>query len=195
MDRKFDQAYWSSRYEGRTTGWDAGNITTPIKDYIDQIEDKTLKILIPGTGNGHEFIYLLENGFYNVFALDISSLPLDHIRSQIDDNLHEHLIHENFFDHHGKYDLIIEQTFFCALHPKHRKAYAQKINELLNDNGKLVGLLFNFPLTDQGPPFGGCLEEYQNIFSPYFHIDIMEKSYNSIRPRSGNELFIKLIKK
>ena len=195
MERNFDQAYWSSRYESRTTGWDVGYITRPIKEYIDQLSDKKLKILIPGTGNGHEFIYLLENEFYNVFALDISSIPLDRIRSQIDQNLSEHLIHENFFNHDAKYDLIIEQTFFCALHPKMRKAYVKKVHDLLNENGKLVGLLFNFPLSKQGPPFGGSIEEYIDLFQPYFDIQLIEKAYNSMKPRSGNELFIKMTKK
>ena len=195
MERNFDQAYWSSRYESAATGWDVGNITTPLKNYIDQISDKSIRILIPGTGNGHEFLYLLANGFYNVFALDISSIPLDSIKSKIEPSLYEHLIHENFFDHNGKYDLILEQTFFCALHPKFRKKYVQKTHELLNDQGKLVGLLFNFPLSEEGPPFGGSVSEYEELFSPYYHIDIMDNAYNSIQPRSGSELFIKFLKK
>lgn len=195
MEKKFDQAYWSSRYDSQSTGWDVGGITTPLKNYIDQISDKSLRILIPGTGHGHEFLYLLSKGFYNIFALDISSIPLDGIRSKIEPRLHEHLIHENFFAHNGTYDLIIEQTFFCALHPKLRKKYAKKTHDLLNDNGKLVGLLFNFPLSEKGPPFGGSISEYEQLFNPYFHIHIMEKAFNSIKPRSGNELFIKLLKK
>ncbi|HXH19987.1 MAG TPA: hypothetical protein VNJ07_12995 [Chitinophagales bacterium] len=32
------------------------------------------------------------------------------------------LIHRDFFKHQGRYDLIIEQTFFCAINPKPRPA-------------------------------------------------------------------------
>ena len=49
--------YWEERYQKGETGWDAGKITTPIKEYIDQLTNKNLKILIPGAGNGYEFDY------------------------------------------------------------------------------------------------------------------------------------------
>ena len=101
----------------------------------------------------------------------------------------------HFFDFEGSFDLIIEQTFFCALHPSLRKAYAEKMHQLLQPNGKLVGLLFDFPLTEEGPPFGGSLQEYDSYFSPLFKIDLLERAYNSIPPRAGKELFLKLLKK
>jgi hypothetical protein len=41
---------------------------------------------------------------------------------------------------------------------------------LLNPKGKLVGLLFDFPLTTEGPPFGGSTSEYLNLFSDKFNI-------------------------
>jgi thiopurine S-methyltransferase len=105
------------------------------------------------------------------------------------------LIHQDFFAFQGTFDLIIEQTFFCALDPSLRKEYAKKMHSLLKSNGKLVGLLFDFPLAEEGPPFGGSKEEYLSYFKPYFSIEILESSYNSIPPRAGRELFIKLIKK
>lgn len=88
-----------------------------------------------------------------------------------------------------KFDLIIEQTFFCALEPSLRKKYASKIATLLNNNGKIAGLLFNFPLTEVGPPFGGLTEEYKKLFSNKFKIKTLEKAYNSIKPRADKELF------
>ena len=36
--------YWEERYQKGETGWDAGQITTPIKEYIDQLTNKNLKI-------------------------------------------------------------------------------------------------------------------------------------------------------
>ena len=88
---------------------------------------------------------------------------------------------------------MIEQTFFCAIDPKLRKDYVHQSNKLLKPNGKLMGLLFDFPF-ESGPPFGGSLAEYQGLFSKEFKFSKMEKCYNSIQPRSGNELFIELIK-
>ena len=93
--------------------------------------------------------------------------------------------------HQGKYDLIIEQTFFCALDPLHRSAYAIKMNELLSKSGKLVGLLFDRSFVS-GPPFGGSEEEFRKLFSQHFRLKTMERCYNSIEPRKGSELFINL---
>ena len=63
-----NEDYWDSRYHEKTTGWDVGYITTPIKEYIDQIIDKSLKVLIPGGGNSYEAEYLHHQGFNNVFS-------------------------------------------------------------------------------------------------------------------------------
>ena len=89
----------------------------------------------------------------------------------------------------GKYDLIVEQTFFCAIDPSLRTVYAEKMAKLLNPKGKLVGLLFDCNF-DGGPPFGGSKTEYITYFEPYFKFNFLEKCYNSISPRAGNELFI-----
>ena len=69
------------------------------------------------------------------------------------------------------------------------------MHELLAPSGKLVGVLFNFPLNTQGPPFGGSKDEYIGYFEPMFEIKTMETCYNSIGPRMGNELFIQLVKR
>lgn len=190
-----DKNYWDKKYEEHKTGWDIGYVSTPIKTYINQLLNKNLKILIPGAGNGHEVQYLFQQGFKNVFVLDIAQQPLANIKNTIPNFPIENLIHSNFFDHYNKYDLILEQTFFCALHPFYREDYVTHVHNLLTENGKIAGLLFNFTLTDEGPPFGGSLQEYLVLFSAKFKIQILEKCYNSIKPRNGRELFFIFEKK
>lgn len=190
-----DKNFWSTRYTENEIGWDFGTITTPQKEYIDQLKDKSISILIPGAGNSHEAEYLFRNGFKNVTVVDITEEPLHNIQNRIPEFPKEQLICEDFFQHNGNYDLILEQTFFCALHPSLRKSYAEKMNELLNPNGKLVGVLFNDKMNDDKPPFGGNTDEYRNYFSPFFNLNVFEPCYNSIEPRSGRELFIVLSKK
>ena len=70
----------------------------------------------------------------------------------------------------------------------------KKCYDLLSSKGKIVGLLFNFPLTQKGPPFGGSTKEYINLFNPYFNIETMELCYNSVKERNGKEIFIRLKK-
>ena len=69
--------YWTQRYEKQQHAWDLGQISPPIKAYVDQLEDKEIHILIPGCGSGYEGAYLWKKGFKNVHILDFSPLPLD----------------------------------------------------------------------------------------------------------------------
>ncbi|KXO01279.1 SAM-dependent methlyltransferase [Aequorivita aquimaris] len=189
------EAFWNHKYLSGETGWDIGQVSTPIKEYIDQLSDKNLKILIPGGGNSYEAEYLFENGFNNVFVVDISSIPLKNLTERLPSFPKENLLHADFFELEDTFDLILEQTFFCALDPSLREAYTDKMHQLLKPDGKLVGLLFNIPLNDDKPPFGGNKDEYEKLFSEKFKIEKMETAYNSIPPRAGNELFFKLRKK
>ncbi|RBP32963.1 thiopurine S-methyltransferase [Oceanihabitans sediminis] len=191
---ELNEEYWDNRYKTNEIGWDLGQVSPPLKAYIDQLTNKEIKILIPGGGNSYEAEYLHEKGFKNVYVVDVSKTALNNIQNRIPDYPKSHLIHDNFFNLDLTFDLIIEQTFFCALNPSLRPAYAVKTHELLSENGKLVGLLFKIPLNDSHPPFGGSKEEYLNYFQPYFQINTMEESYNSIEARSGKELFMILQK-
>jgi hypothetical protein len=189
-----NKEYWENRYESATANWDIGEISTPLKAYIDQLKDKNSRILIPGAGNAYELDYLIENGFQNVFVIDYAKHPLDAIINR-NKTLEKHVIHDDFFNHSGTYDLILEQTFFCALQPNLRPNYVVKMYDLLSEKGKISGLLFNFPLTEEGPPFGGSQEEYVNLFSNTFLIKTLEPAYNSIKPRTNKELFFTFEKK
>jgi thiopurine S-methyltransferase len=193
MNSAETKAYWSKRYEEERTGWDIGSPSTPLKEYIDQLSDKNLKILIPGAGNAHEAAYLWTQGFSNVYVLDISKLPLETFQQRNPDFPSAQLLCEDFFKHTGTYDLILEQTFFCSFPPlpETREKYAKHMAQLLKPQGKLAGLWFTFPLTDdiENPPFGGSKKEYLNYFEPYFNVKVLEKAHNSITPREGNELF------
>lgn len=187
--------YWKERYITKQTGWDAGTITIPIKEYIDQLKDKSIKILIPGCGNAHEAAYLWQQGFTNVFLLDYVAEPLKNFSKHYPDFPKSQLLLKDFFELDEKFDLIIEQTFFCALDPQLRTSYAYKMYQILNPDGKLVGVMFNSEFKKEGPPFGGTKSEYQALFERYFDILKMEDCYNSIEPRKGNELFVVLCPK
>ena len=180
--------FWSDRYKNGQTGWDLGHISPPLKAYFDQLENKNLKILIPGCGRGYEGIYLLENGFTNVFLADYSKEALNEVKRNAPHFLDINLVCANFFDLEGPFDLIIEQTLFCAIDPSLREDYVAKASQLLSDDGKIVGLLFNREF-EGGPPFGGNQSEYEKQFSKSLQIELMEDSYNSVTSRIGAELF------
>ena len=192
---QLDPEYWNKRYLTDDFGWDAGSITTPLKTYFDQLTNKELKILIPGAGNSYEAEYLFKNGFENVFVLDYASEPLQNFKARNPRFHDQNLIQDDFFKHYDNYDLIIEQTFFCAINPILRLNYAQHMHQLLKPAGKLVGVLFDDVLNADKPPFGGDPTEYRTYFDNYFTYKVFEPCYNSIKPRENRELFINLVKK
>ncbi len=183
---------WNNRYKNRQTGWDIGCPSTPLKEYIDGIDNKNQRILIPGCGNAYEAEYLHLLGFKNVFVLDIAELAIQGFQKRVPEFPEAHLILGDFFNHTEKYDLILEQTFFCAIDPELRNTYAVKMSELLVSGGKLAGVMFNFELTKEGPPFGGSASEYLTYFEPHFNVLHLEPCRNSIKPRQGNELWVEL---
>lgn len=184
-----NKSYWEQRYQNNEIGWNIGYPSTPLKTYIDQLKDKSVKILIPGAGNSYEAEYLWNSGFKNNYVLDIAKQPLEHLKKRVPNFPESQLINNDFFELDEQFDIILEQTFFCALNPSLRKKYVEKMTQLLKPNGKLVGLLFNFPLTESGPPFGGSVDEYISLFSNNFKIKRIEPSTNSIKDREGKELF------
>lgn len=185
-----DESYWTARYEQNSTGWDIGSASPPITHYMDGVTDKNIAILIPGCGNAYEAKYLWENGFRNTYLLDISQAPLAQFKEKNPEFPDSQLLHVDFFEHQGKYDIIIEQTFFCALNPVLRSTYVSKMHELLKPEGKLVGVLFDDPLFEDHPPFGGDRGTYEALFTPLFKLTKLERCYNSITPRQDREFFI-----
>jgi hypothetical protein len=182
-----DDNYWSSRYLTHQTGWDIHQASPPLTDYIDQWDNKQSRILIPGCGNAYEADYLLQKGFEHVTLLDISTVLVNQLKQHFTGKPIS-ILHEDFFDHDGQYDLILEQTFFCALQPVRRSDYVNKTHSLLHPGGTLAGVLFNRHF-EGGPPFGGNAEEYWNLFEKKFRIHTLESCKNSIGPRAGNEVF------
>lgn len=189
-----NSSYWNNRYLSDDFGWDIGACSTPLQQYIDQLDNKDLTVLIPGAGNAYEAEYLYRQGFKNVFVLDFAKEPLQKFHERMPDFPEVQLIEQDFFRHEGQYDLVIEQTFFCALSPELRPRYVQQMHGLLKAGGRLAGVLFNDPMNADKPPFGGNMEEYRKLFEPLFKIRTLAPCYNSIKPRAGREAFIILEK-
>jgi SAM-dependent methyltransferase len=115
------------------------------------------------------------------------------LKQKFAENKNIKIVLGDFFEHKNQYDIIIEQTFFCALHPNDREKYVFKMHELLRKNGKLIGLLFNREF-EKSPPFGGSLKEYEMLFANSFILNSISPAINSVTPRTNSELFIDFTK-
>lgn len=185
--------FWNERYEQGETGWDLGSVSPPIQAFVDGLTDHRLNILIPGAGNAYEAAYLMEKGFSNIFIVDFAEQALTNFAKNHPDFPEEQLVCSDFFEFTGTFDLIIEQTFFCAIDPALRLAYVKQVSSLLKPGGMLAGVLFDRQF-DAGPPFGGSKTEYMELFQPWFSNVQMEPCMNSVAPRAGTEIFIRCTK-
>jgi methyl halide transferase len=207
-----DKNYWKNRWQTGATGWDAGESTTPIREFVDylvqQNTDKNTRILIPGAGSGHEAVYFFRQGFRNITVCDWAEEAIEKLKKQLPELPESQLIVGDFFDIKGIFDIIIEQTFFCAIDPILRPKYVQKCFDLLDTEGVqnheaiearqqngIFGVLFSQNFETAGPPFGGTKEEYIQYFDDQFDILKMEACRNSIKPRLGTELWVHFKKK
>ncbi|MCU0428549.1 MAG: TPMT family class I SAM-dependent methyltransferase [Cytophagaceae bacterium] len=188
---KLDASYWQNRYLQQDTGWDIGHVSPPIKEIIDSLSNRALRILIPGCGKGYEVEYLHRQGFTQVIAADYAEEAKREFLLRVPDFPASHFWVEDFFSLAGTFDIILEQTFFCALDPSLRMRYVAHMAKLLADDGTLTGLLFNDFQQALQPPFGGSKEEYFALFKNSFEEVSLEPCLNSIAPRSGRELLLR----
>jgi hypothetical protein len=188
------KSFWDDRYQKQETGWDLSQVSPPLKSMIDTLTDKDVHILIPGCGNAYEAEYLLNKGFKHVTLIDIAPSLVNKLKEKFSGKPIS-VINGDFFEHQGTYDLIVEQTFFCAINPALRKQYVLKCHSLLKDKGRISGLLFNKVFEKEGPPFGGTAEEYRTLFGSLFTFKRFEECTSSIPQRLGNEFFVEFEKK
>jgi methyl halide transferase len=193
--KNLNAAFWEEHYAQGHTPWDIGQVSPPIRQYMDSLADKDLLILIPGAGHAHEAAYLHRQGFRRVMVCDWAPSAFKPLLEQTPDFPQEHLLVSDFFELELDADILLEQTFFCAIAPERRPEYARQAARLLKPDGMLAGLLFAEPFEKEGPPFGGTAEEYAGYFAPWFHLERMELCDDSIKPRLGRELFIELKKR
>lgn len=193
MSNTLDAQYWEKRYVEETWGWDIGHASPALTDYASLYPTDS-RILIPGCGHAYEAEWLWKNGYKNITLIDVSETAKENFLKRVSDFPSNQFLITDFFAHEGEYDIILEQTFYCALPPAKRDDYVEKMSTLLAPKGRLAGVLFTFPLTEKGPPFGGSQEEYEKRFGKQFEIVKLALCYNSIPPRAGNEVFFEVKK-
>ena len=192
-----DNSIWNLRYQNNQTGWDLGQVSEPIKKWFENQENKKINVLIPGAGKGYEVKYGFENGFENIFYMDFSSMAGDLFKETCPEFPKGQILVGDFFSLKKPlfFDVIIEQTFFCAIDPVLRPIYVEKTNEILKENGEIIGLLFNREFDTKGPPFGGTEKEYKKLFKSKFNLKKLENCLLSSLPRKDYEFWIEFIKK
>ena len=188
--KEYSREDWQDHYDSNDLGWDLGQVAPPFVELREKGKLPLGKVLVPGCGRGHEVIFLSENGF-EVTGIDFSEGAVTYLGNALKKrNLKGRVLHQDFFSlddtHDGVYDLVIEQTFFCAISPRQRQDYVLKVSRMLKPGGMLVGLFYH---TDKqgGPPYNTTREDIETHFSENFEIQELDKTSLSSEQRKGKE--------
>lgn len=194
--------FWDNRYKTNEFSWDLGKPTPYFVDWSTTIKNKSSKsILIPGCGLGHDAIFLSKCGF-NVYACDFSDTALKVLSMKNkENNTNVKLISMDFFNLSGKFsnffDFIIEYTFYCAINPNKRSLYIKNCNNLLKNDGKLIGIMLPIGKNSvsSNPPFKVTLNELKINFSVFFKLLKLVPNSLSVEKRKGIEYIVEYQKK
>ncbi|KAI0505969.1 S-adenosyl-L-methionine-dependent methyltransferase [Xylaria bambusicola] len=184
---------WNKCWETKCTPWDRGGPSMALHDLLKEnplgiiqlpTEGSPKRALVPGCGRGHDVLLLSSFG-YDVYGLDVSSQALDEARQNAERALSEGLYKieastrgainwtcQDFYAEEWKdvptpFDLIFDYTFFCAMPPPLRPAWASRMKSLLRPGGRLVCLEFpsEKKASEPGPPWAAPPREYLGYLS------------------------------
>eukprot|EP01116_Phalansterium_solitarium_P006211 TRINITY_DN18512_c0_g1_i2.p1 TRINITY_DN18512_c0_g1~~TRINITY_DN18512_c0_g1_i2.p1 ORF type:complete len:251 (-),score=36.86 TRINITY_DN18512_c0_g1_i2:134-886(-) len=186
-------AGWEKLWQVQETPWDIGRAHTALVELVDSDQLPHGRALVPGCGRGYD-VLALASPARTAVGLDLSDTALDlarELRAQrgVADT---QAVFENkdFFalPEDEKFNVIYDYTFFCAINPSQRLAWAKKMSALIAPGGELVTLIF--PVADHqgGPPFAVHPDIYKALLEAEgFRSIFLEPLTNSPASRAGKE--------
>ncbi len=189
---------WNKRYLEGDTPWDKGAPSPPLLDlltYRSTLFPTKKEVLVPGCGTGHDVQALAQHDI-SVTGLDIAPLALQQAR-KLHDNSNITWLLGDLFDTEfitqlrarTRYSTIWEHTCFCAISPEYRARYVQALWDLLENDGKVVGVFFldtgNPP--GEGPPFCTDRTELRDLFRELFSLEWEGPPQQCYPGREGKE--------
>ncbi|MFM9047668.1 MAG: methyltransferase domain-containing protein [Cyanobium sp.] len=191
---------WDQRYREGSDGWELGRPAPPLEQALrrdPRIPKPPARVLVPGSGRGHEAALLAALGF-NALGLDVSGEGLAEAR-RIHGAGGPHLrwLQADLLDREalaraglGAASLggVVEHTCFCAITPEQRPAYLAQMHHLLEPGGWLLGLFWCHSRPG-GPPYGSDpLALAMQIREAGFNERIWEPARGSVDGREGEWL-------
>ncbi|XVE62107.1 hypothetical protein DITRI_Ditri06bG0092800 [Diplodiscus trichospermus] len=161
---------WEESWKQGVTPWDLGR-PTPVILHLHHTGSLPMgRVLVPGCGTGYDVVAMACPGRYAV-GLDISEEAIKKAKqmsSSIANVDYFTFLKEDFFSWHPTdlFDLIFDYTFFCAIEPDMRSAWARQIQNFLKPDGELITLMF--PMDDHagGPPYKVSIADYEEVLHP-----------------------------
>jgi SAM-dependent methyltransferase len=178
-------AFWDVRFREGVTPWDAGGVPAAVRAFIAR-EPAKLRVLIPGCGSAYEARAFADAG-HEVVAIDFSAPAIAAARRVLGDR-ERVLVLGDFFAHDfaGRFDLVYERAFLCALPRAHWSRWADRVAEVTAPGGRLAGFFF-WSEAPGGPPFGLRAGELESLLGPAFDPTADAAVTDSVPVFSGRE--------
>jgi hypothetical protein len=131
--------------------------------------------IVPGCGRAYDALFLAEQGFASVLALDLSPAACNAARLEIASSSSSAAVQArvsvecgDFFELEKgrKFDFIWDCTFLCALEPVVREQWAEQMRMLLADQGELLTCVFPIGTREGGPPFAMSVDLHRKLLEP-----------------------------
>jgi len=190
-----DREFWRQRYREGHTPWDLGEPSPPVRRLAAHFPSGAT-VIVPGCGRGHEAVYLAERG-HEVAALDIADEAVQAVRDRAAARgVTVHAVRADLFRLPGvfneRFDVWLEQTCFCAVHPDTWPDYEATAYRALKPGGLLAGVFMEVP-GDDGPPWNVTPDTIRNVFGDerrWALEGLDEQPHNPARP--GPEFTVRL---
>ncbi|MEQ1879250.1 MAG: methyltransferase domain-containing protein, partial [Bdellovibrionia bacterium] len=194
-----DEKFWSSVYTDQPNpGWDLQGHSIVLRDILAQLKLPKSRILVLGAGKGHDAAFLAEQG-HLVTAVDVSPNAEASFREKYGAHRNVTYLVQDLFElpekmHHA-YDVVFEQTCYCAIDPLRRAELVGVWRKVLADRGHLLGIFFMQEPKPEGPPFGSTEWELFQRMKKGWDFMYWTRWKNSIPDRLGRELVVYAQKK
>lgn len=188
-----DPSGWEARYVKGDIPWDLGLAPPCLADLLAHLGPSPLRVLVPGAGFGHDALAWARSG-HNVTAIDIAPSAVAGIQARaLDAGLRVEALALDLFDLPAaiqeSFDVVWEQTCFCAIMPAQRATYVRAMADALRAEGIFYGLFWNHGMA-QGPPFSICEEDVRGAFEDEFQVERMTPVEHSAGERQNEFLAV-----
>lgn len=208
---------WEQAWKEGRNRWDAGSPAPALEELLESTQlsprhsasgSLPPRALVPGCGSGYD-VFALARAGYSTLGLDISPTALQRFES-LREALPEQVRNRtssrvgDFFQDEdlGRFDLIWDYTFLCAIEPERRQEWARRAASLVVPGGMLVSLVFPvLPAPDyvsareNGPPYPLRPELVIELLYDHFDLDGLSQPAESHPGREGKEWIAHFIRR
>lgn len=184
--------FWTNIYQTEEPGWEQHQAHPALAEVVPQLKLNKAKVLVLGCGSGHDAAYFAQQG-HIVTGVDFSSEAIKRAQEQYGKIEGLSFVQSDAFklpeNWTGRFDLVFEHTFYCAITPERRDELVATWRRVLMPQGRILGIFFVTEMRG-GPPFGGSEWEIRQRLRKNFNFLYWTRWRRSIEKRKAMELVL-----